>query len=132
MNMSIHSHCGSVSLPSFHPFLYVANLACSSALFLRCRSNSEKKMSLSNLPFIYKGYPLTQASTYTHTHAQVPTHTHTNEDLMTVSEIITRLACSTEGLKLTPCPQTHTHTHNHPHIHTSSGPSPQAHTTSPQ
>lgn len=38
---------------------------------------------------------------------------------MTVSEIITRLACSTLGLKLTPCPKTHTHTHTHTYTSTS-------------
>lgn len=75
--------------------------------------NHTKTVSHSNLPFIYKAYPLTHVRTYTHTHVHVPTHSHTNKDLMTVSEIITRLACSTVGLKLTPCPQTHTPIHIH-------------------
>lgn len=44
------------------------------------------------------------------------THTGACASLHTLAEIITHLACSTVGLKLTPCPQTHTYsatrTHN--------------------
>lgn len=74
-------------------------------------------------------YVLMHRHKYTSVH--VPTHTHTNDDLMTVREIITRLACSTVGLKLTPCPHTHTHILVHTYTQ-SAGPSPQAHTTSPR
>lgn len=96
---------------------------------LRCGSNSRTNVSHSNLPFIYKGYPPNPTCALTHVHAAA--HTRTNEDLMTVSEIITRLACSTVGLKLTPCPQTQTHIHIHMYTQ-AAGPSPQARATRPQ
>lgn len=79
-------------------------------------------MSHCNLQFIYKGSPTNPSMGHTHTHTHIPAYDHTNEDSMIVSEIITRLACSTVGLKLTPCP--HTHTHSLVHTYTqSAGPS---------